>query len=73
MGVPAPEQGEQGKQGQQGDVLTHLDAFLAAQRERAEQYHMLDTAHRAYLASGAEGPYRFTMQVCVCVFVFWGG
>lgn len=42
-------------------VLRALQAFLAAQRQRAEQYHMLDAAHRAYCASGAEGPYRYAM------------
>lgn len=43
------------------DVLRALQAFLDAQRQRAEQYHMMDAAHCAYCASGAEGPYRYAM------------
>lgn len=45
-----------------------LDAFMAAQAERAVQYAQLDAAYRAYLDNGAEGPYRYVMQACVRVF-----
>lgn len=38
-----------------------LDAFLELQRERAAAYSRLDSAFRAYLQDGAEGPYR---RVC---------
>lgn len=42
-----------------GDVLALVDAFLAAQRERAAAYRRLDAAFRAYLQTQAEGPYRW--------------
>ena len=36
-----------------------LDAFLAVQARRAAAYHRLDEGFRAYLRTGAEGPFRY--------------
>lgn len=35
-----------------------LDQFLAVQAQRAQHYRRFDEAHRAFLRTKAEGPYR---------------